>query len=399
MHRYFASHPILYFETGMFFVGMAALLLKANDLVMQTTTFSRVELPPVNQDSLVDHCRRLTTYCAGLTNTVRGSYLVQRLLAIVEFVDRRGTASGLDDELKYLADQDAMRQQESYSLVRIVAWATPMLGFLGTVVGITQALGDLDPKLFASNMDAAMQGLLSGLYVAFDTTALALVLSLVLMFLLFFADRVESQLLVAVDQFVNREAARRFGGEPADASPYLRSVERMSQAVIKTTETLIRQQTDQWQAAMADSTRQIRLVAEATGDQIRSALTSSLDLSLQNHADRLARFEAAADEQLQARWDQWQSALANHIQVVRDQQAAVTQQTELIARISQAAGDVMSLQQALNQNLHALAGAGNFEQTVLSLSAAIQLLSAKLSHLPDRIPAVELRASSQGKAA
>ena len=49
-----------------------------------------------------------------------------------------------------------------------------MLGFLGTVIGITQALGDLDPEELANSIQTAMDGLLSGLYVAFDTTAVAL---------------------------------------------------------------------------------------------------------------------------------------------------------------------------------------------------------------------------------
>jgi hypothetical protein len=84
---------------------------------------------------------------------------------------------------------------------------------------------------------------------------------------------------------------------------------------------------------------------------------------------------------------------------VRDQQAEVAKQTELITRISQATSDVAGLEQTLNDNLTALAGAKHFEETVLSLSAAIQLLSAKLSHLPDRSPTVELRSSWQGKAA
>ena len=116
----------------------------------------------------------------------------------------------LDDELKYLADMDAARQHDSYALVRIIIWATPMLGFLGTVVGITQALGDLDPKMLATSIQTAMDGLLAGLYVAFDTTALALSLSILLMFFQFFVDRVESQLLLMVDTRVNEELGGSF---------------------------------------------------------------------------------------------------------------------------------------------------------------------------------------------
>ncbi len=74
-----------------------------------------------------------------------------------------------------------------------------------------------------------MEGLLAGLYVAFDTTALALSLSILLMFVQFFVDRVETQLLSMVDTRVNEELVGRFetvgssqrsapGVDPADGS-------------------------------------------------------------------------------------------------------------------------------------------------------------------------------------
>jgi hypothetical protein len=220
-----------------------------------------------------------------------------------------------------------------------------------------------------------------------------------LILIMYFTGRVESELLTSVDSLVTNEVAAQFPTQVSREIPYLQSVEKMSQAVIKTTETLIRQQTDQWQVAMDKSMQQLGQVAEATGTQVRLAIGESLNDSLKNHADRLARFEFEADQQMRARWDQWQSALADNVRVVRDQQAEVAKQTELIAKIAKATGEVTSLEQALNHNLHALAGAGHFEETVLSLSAAIQLLSAKLSQLPDRPQPVDLRSPLQGKAA
>ena len=101
--------------------------------------------------------------------------------------------------------------------MRIVIWATPMLGFLGTVVGITDALGDLGRELGSAgaadagnSLNTAMQGLLAGLYVAFDTTAIALCFSIVLMFIQFMLDRAETQMLEAVDERASAELAGRF---------------------------------------------------------------------------------------------------------------------------------------------------------------------------------------------
>ena len=58
--------------------------------------------------------------------------------------------------------------------------------------------------------------------------------------------------------------------------------------------------------------------------------------------------------------------------------------------IVEAMGQVQNLETTLNNNLASLAGAHNFEETVMSLSAAIQLLSARLGHEPPGGTRVEL---------
>ena len=66
------------------------------------------------------------------------------------------------------------------------------------------------PQLLATNIQEAMEGLLAGLYVAFDTTALALTLSMALMFIQFLIDRMETQVLSTVDLRANETLAGRF---------------------------------------------------------------------------------------------------------------------------------------------------------------------------------------------
>ena len=151
VHRYFATHPVSYVATGMFFVGLVALFLKLLNLVGQF-----IALPTIGFDTDRTTCLRveqagpMLDHLEDLTVPARRSYMGNRLREALEHVERKGSADDLDEELKYLADLDAGRQHDSYALVRIIIWATPMLGFLGTVVGITQALGDLDPKMLAT---------------------------------------------------------------------------------------------------------------------------------------------------------------------------------------------------------------------------------------------------------
>ncbi|MFO0006175.1 MAG: MotA/TolQ/ExbB proton channel family protein, partial [bacterium] len=84
-------------------------------------------------------------------------------------VTRRADAA-LDDHLKYLADLAADRLVQSFQLVRTVTWAVPIMGFLGTVIGITMAIANVTPE----QLDSSLPEVTSGLAVAFDTTAQAL---------------------------------------------------------------------------------------------------------------------------------------------------------------------------------------------------------------------------------
>ena len=59
-------------------------------------------------------------------------------------------------------------------------------------------------------------------------------------------------------------------------------------------------------------------------------------------------------------------------------------------------GIISALEQKLNDNLQALAGAKNFEDTVMSLAATIHLLNSRLAPPTDSVRRVELRSSDSG---
>ena len=59
---------------------------------------------------------------------------------------RAGNANDLDDQLATLADNDAIALDASYAQTRFMIWAMPILGFLGTVLGITDAIANISPE-------------------------------------------------------------------------------------------------------------------------------------------------------------------------------------------------------------------------------------------------------------
>jgi biopolymer transport protein ExbB/TolQ len=400
-HRYFATHPVAFCATGMFFVGIAALLLKAVEIATQFLGIRRLQVEePAAAGQPVNDAERLLEELRQQPTGARQSLLGKRLRDAILFVRRKGTSDGLDDELKYLADMDAARQQDSHALVRIIIWATPMLGFLGTVVGITRALGDLDPKILATDIQLAMDGLLAGLYVAFDTTALALSLSIVLMFFQFLIDRIETQLISMVDLRTNELMVGRFQQVGSGGDPYLASVERMSNQVLRASEAIVRQQAELWEATIDAAHQRWSQLVQAAGSQTQESLSCALDRSLQTHAKALTKLERDAAERASRRWEQLQTSLSDNARMMQNQQAEMIRQGEIMSQVVKATGDVIALETTLNENLKALAGSRNFEETVMSLAAAIHLLNARLGNAGSDVNQVDLKNSeSKGRAA
>jgi biopolymer transport protein ExbB/TolQ len=406
MLRYFAGHPINMIETALFFIGLVALVIKLFELLGEFATLDSVKLPTAASSQPPSFAQQLLHALEELPARARESYLGRRLKDALDAVLQRGSAEGLADELKYLSDVEAGRAQDSYALVRIVIWATPMLGFLGTVVGITDALGDLGRELSTSSageaggsLNTAMQGLLAGLYVAFDTTAIALCFSIALMFIQFMLDRGESQLLSAVDQRANHEMTGRFELVGAASDPNVQAMQRMSQAVLKATEQLVERQAQIWQQSIVAAHDQWQRGAKQSTEQMQTALAGALTQSLGQLATQLSRSEQSLTEQLTTRWEQWQTALSQNARLLHAQQQEMAKQGELMTQAIRAAGDVVQLEKALNSNLSALAGSKNFEDTVMSLAAAIHLLTARLGHGAEVAPVELSRTQMRGRAA
>ena len=212
--RYFTHHPVEYMETVLFSVGLAALVVKMFDVAAQRAGLRRSPLgarPEERQSA--EEAEELLAALDELPGRRQCEYYVGRLHAALKHVERHDSAEKLDDELKYLADLDAGRLHVSYGLFRVIVWAIPILGFLGTVIGITMALNSVDLQA----PDKSMLQVLNGLGLKFDTTALALAMSMVLMFIHFYVEGAETQLLEEVDDRVLDDLSGRFA--VAAASP------------------------------------------------------------------------------------------------------------------------------------------------------------------------------------
>ena len=392
--RYFAGHWVEYVETAMFFVGLASLILKAIDVMRQSGSLSQIALPPAAAAPLPpSEAGALITALDEVPEQQRDDYLPRRLREALQSVRFAGSADKLGDELKYLSEADASRSYSSYAMLRIIIWAIPILGFLGTVIGITMAIASLNPQALEDSLPTVT----GGLGVAFDTTALALGLSMVLMFTQFFVDRMEGKLLSAVDSRAAEELGGRFEQIGAIDDPQVAAVRRIADAVIRSTEALVERQAEVWQRSIDAAQRRWSELAAASGKQVETALAGALSQSIAAHAERLAASAEASAEQNRRNWSRLQQALADSTEKAKSQQTELTRQGEILLRVVEATGHVTKLQEALNGNLAALSGAQHFEETVLNLAGAIHLLNARLGQVG--APHIDLKEPSVGRAA
>ena len=104
------------------------------------------------------------------------------------------------------ADRDANASDSTYALSAVLIWAIPIMGFIGTVMGLGNAVGGFSSFLAGAADLGAIKGAIGnvtkGLGVAFDTTLLALVLSVIAMFPLSSVKRREEILFGEIDNYL-----------------------------------------------------------------------------------------------------------------------------------------------------------------------------------------------------
>jgi biopolymer transport protein ExbB/TolQ len=326
---------------------------------------------------------------------IRNSLLGRRVVAALDFVRQRGSADGLDDQLRALTDNDTLALESSYSLVRFLTWALPILGFLGTVLGITQSISGITPE----KLEHDLSSVTDGLALAFDATALALGMTMITMFCSFLVERAEQGALDAVDRYIDRELAHRFERTVATGNPLAESTQRHADLLVKATEALVTRQADAWAKAAQEADRK-RIESETkVQDRVAAALETALERTIQSHAQRLNSMERQAQERGGALVKQMEGLAV----ALRDQQAVVGRVTEslasqakVIAQLQAGEAQLAELQASLDRNLEALASAGTFDQALQSLTAAIHLLTARAGEIN---PAARLGVKRPGAAA
>ena len=125
--------------------------------------------------------------------------LFWRIECALNGLDNLGHVSEVSAVMNDLAENDANLVESSYTLIKGLIWAIPVLGFIGTVLGLSQAVGGFGAVVSSGadleTLKNALGGVTSGLGTAFETTLIALVAALVVQLLMTLLMRKEEEFL------------------------------------------------------------------------------------------------------------------------------------------------------------------------------------------------------------
>lgn len=151
--------------------------------------------------------------------------LFNRIVVALSNLRNLGRVTDVDDILRSQADTDVSSMETSYSLLSGFVWAIPVLGFIGTVMGLSDAIGGFGSVLrSAEDMDkvkAALQDVTAGLSTAFETTLEALVAALIIQLLVTFIKKSEEEFLDHCSEYCTQHIVNKLRIMPYEADPPL----------------------------------------------------------------------------------------------------------------------------------------------------------------------------------
>jgi biopolymer transport protein ExbB/TolQ len=350
-----------------------------------------LQITPSNVEQFLDHL-------AGLQPAVQMSILGRRIRGALEHFKSRNSVPEVQQFLATQAELDASNVDSGYSLLRSFIWVIPLLGFIGTVTGISDAVSGLDAALKkgAGSQPAAVAtadpagntppapanktseslleglGLVThGLAVAFDTTFLALVMAIVLLFPTEALRKIEYGMLDRIEAFTNESLLRRMADDhgAASAEDLPEVVQRALEGAFHEHERWLAQ----WQVQVGQLGQMIGADFEAAVNRIQDQVSAADKSRLQNY-ESLARIVDSVFEKASRITSVWQDSEQGALAKSKELLAAIDRLQQVAAENAKLCNDITQQQSRLGQ----LYADGTFLAHVAELGQHIGRLADKL---------------------
>lgn len=136
-----------------------------------------------------------------------------RILIAISNLKNLGRISDVDEILRSVADQDESSHETSFAILNGFLWAIPVLGFIGTVLGLSTSISNfsqlLESQTEVSSIVSSLKEVTSGLSTAFETTLLALVIALFIQLWMTGQKKAEEEFLDACNNYCLKHVTSR----------------------------------------------------------------------------------------------------------------------------------------------------------------------------------------------
>ena len=188
------------------FWSLMILMIKSSKIRLQRAALSRSILPDDPDFTLtVETVDDVADKIVRIAETPKDFLVYRRVVRTLASLRNFGKVSDVDVFFRSQAEQDENVSETTFSLLSGFLWAIPILGFIGTVIGLSAAIGRFAGVLTASSdvseLTPALKDVTAGLSTAFETTLVALVVALALQLLTTFVRKSEEELLDACSEY------------------------------------------------------------------------------------------------------------------------------------------------------------------------------------------------------
>jgi biopolymer transport protein ExbB/TolQ len=185
--------------------ALAILAYKGRDVYAQQRLLGEdlLQLPgglPIGPEDT----RNIAQHIVTLPGHLKDWLLPRALLTAIERFGATRNVQDVSTAARDVCESEGERMESELSTIRYIAWAIPSVGFIGTVRGIGAALGQAHRAV-----EGDITGVTSSLGVAFNSTFIALVISIILMFFVHQVQLMQERLVLDSERYVDSWLIRR----------------------------------------------------------------------------------------------------------------------------------------------------------------------------------------------
>jgi len=179
------------------FWALSIMIYKAVTTSRNRALLQQDLLPLAEGDRILpEDTREFARKIQALPNHQRNALLPRALLAGLQRFRTTRNIQDVAGATHAYCVAESERLESELSMIRYIAWAIPSIGFIGTVRGIGDALGQAHKAL-----EGDIFGVVRSLGVAFNSTLIALLLSIVLMFMLHQLELLQERYVSETDAY------------------------------------------------------------------------------------------------------------------------------------------------------------------------------------------------------